>query len=203
LDSEVPKARFLKFRFPRNALVSAPRFFCLERRRVRALPLARDMPPLSHPRASWPEHAPRPRRTARDYTDVVVLSVMVFVLVAYASLEKLFPQVVPSERPSHARRLSFAVTSSVGWNTPASEGEIVTTKGLKGFETSYAVYFGEKREKRDAAVAAETEGPETPATAALTDGEPEDEEGALEEARTTVAVGGPTRTNSGVGAVLT
>jgi hypothetical protein len=161
------------------------------------------MPPLSHPRASWPEHAPRPRRTARDYTDVVVLSVMVFVLVAYASLEKLFPQVVPSERPSHARRLSFAVTSSVGWNTPASEGEIVTTKGLKGFETSYAVYFGEKREKRDAAVAAETEGPETPATAALTDGEREDEEGALEEARTTVAVGGPTRTNSGVGAVLT
>lgn len=161
------------------------------------------MPPLSHPRASWPEHAPRPRRTARDYTDVVVLSVMVFVLVAYASLEKLFPQVVPSERPSHARRLSFAVTSSVGWNTPASEGEIVTTKGLKGFETSYAVYFGDAREKRDAAVAAETEGSETPATAALTDGEPEDEEGALEEARTTVAVGGPTRTSSGVGAVLT
>jgi hypothetical protein len=162
------------------------------------------MPPLSHPRASWPEHAPRPRRTARDYTDVVVLSVMVFVVFAYACLEKaLHSSVVPSERPSHARRLSFAVTSSVGWNTPASEGEIVTTKGLKGFETSYAVYFGEKREKRDAAVAAETEGPETPATAALTDGEREDEEGALEEARTTVAVGGPTRTNSGVGAVLT
>jgi hypothetical protein len=165
------------------------------------------MPPLSHPRASWPEHAPRPRRTARDYTDVVVLSVMVFVVFAYACLEKALhssrPPVVPSERPSHARRLSFAVTSSVGWNTPASEGEIVTTKGLKGFETSYAVYFGEKREKRDAAVAAETEGPETPATAALTDGEREDEEGALEEARTTVAVGGPTRTNSGVGAVLT
>jgi len=170
------------------------------------------MPPLSHPRASWPEHAPRPRRTARDYTDVVVLSVMVFVVLAYASLEKFFllhgsrPPVVPSERPSqpsHARRLSFAVTSSVGWNTPASEGEIVTTKGLKGFETSYAVYFGEKREKRDAAVAAETDGPETPATAALTDGEPEDEEGAVEEARTTVAVGGATRTSSGVGAVLT
>ena len=162
------------------------------------------MPPLSHPRASWPEHAPRPRRTARDYTDVVVLSVMVFVVFAYACLEKaLHSSVVPSERPSHARRLSFAVTSSVGWNTPASEGEIVTTKGLKGFETSYAVYFGDAREKRDAAVAAETEGPETPATAALTDGEPEDEEGALEEARTTVAVGGPTRTNSGVGAVLT
>lgn len=162
------------------------------------------MPPLSHPRASWPEHAPRPRRTARDYTDVVVLSVMVFVVFAYACLEKaLHSSVVPSERPSHARRLSFAVTSSVGWNTPASEGEIVTTKGLKGFETSYAVYFGDAREKRDAAVAAETEGLETPATAALTDGEPEDEEGALEEARTTVAVGGPTRTNSGVGAVLT
>ena len=161
------------------------------------------MPPLSHPRASWPEHAPRPRRTARDYTDVVVLSVMVFVLVAYASLEKLFPQVVPSERPSHARRLSFAVTSSVGWNTPASEGEIVTTKGLKGFETSYAVYFGDAREKRDAAVAAGTEGLETPATGGLPDGQPEDEERALEEARTTVAVGGPTRTSSGVGAVLT
>jgi hypothetical protein len=164
------------------------------------------MPTLSHPRASWPEHAPRPRRTARDYTDVVVLSVMVCVLFAYASLEKALhasrPPVVPSERPSHARRLSFAVTSSVGWNTPASEGEIVTTKGLKGFETSYAVYFGDAREKRDAAVA-ETEGPEMPATEALTDGEPEDEEGALEEARTTVAVGGPTRTSSGVGAVLT
>ena len=105
------------------------------------------MPTLSHPRASWPEHAPRPRRTARDYTDVVVLSVMVCVLFAYASLEKALhasrPPVVPSERPSHARRLSFAVTSSVGWNTPASEGEIVTTKGLKGFETSYAVYFGD------------------------------------------------------------
>ena len=159
------------------------------------------MPPLSHPRASWPEYAPRPRRTARDYTDVVALAVMVCVVLLYACLEKA--QVVPSEAPPHARRLSFAVTSSVGWNTPASEGEIVTTKGLKGFETSYAVYFGDAREKRDAAVAAETEGLETPATAALTDGEPEDEESALEEARTTVAVGGPTRTSSGVGAVLT
>ena len=111
------------------------------------------MPPLSHARASWPEYAPRPRRTARDYTDVVVLSVMVFVVFAYACLEKALhssrPPVVPSERPSHARRLSFAVTSSVGWNTPASEGEIVTTKGLKGFETSYAVYFGDAREKRE------------------------------------------------------
>ena len=162
----------------------------------------------SHPRASWPEHAPRPRRTARDYTDVVVLSVMVFVLVAYASLEKALQSfqgsaVVPSERPSHARRLSFAVTSSVGWNTPASEGEIVTTKGLKGFETSYAVYFGDAREKRDAAVAAETGGPETPAAEGLPDDEREDAGAALEDDRTTVSVGGPTGTSSGVGAVLT
>ena len=159
------------------------------------------MPPLSHPRASWPEYAPRPRRTARDYTDVVALAVMVCVVLLYACLEKA--QVVPSEAPPHARRLSFAVTSSVGWNTPASEGEIVTTKGLKGFETSYAVYFGDAREKRDAAVAAETGGPETPAAEGLPDDEREGAGAALEDDRTTVSVGGPTRTSSGVGAVLT
>ena len=95
------------------------------------------------------------------------------------------------------------MTSSVGWNTPASEGEIVTTKGLKGFETSYAVYFGDAREKRDAAVAAETGGPETPAAEGLPDDEREDAGAALEDDRTTVSVGGPTRTSSGVGAVLT
>jgi len=89
----------------------------------------------------------------------------------------------------------------MGWNSPASEGEIVTTKGLKGFETSYAVYFGDAREKRDAAVAAETGGPETPASEGLPDDEQEDE--AREDDRTTVSVGGPTRTSSGVGAMLT
>ena len=161
------------------------------------------MPSLSHPRASWPEYAPRPRRTARDYTDVVAIAVMVCVLCLYACVEKARRPVVPSDRPPHARRLSFAVTSSMGWNSPASEGEIVTTKGLKGFETSYAVYFGDAREKRDAAVAAETGGPETPAAEGLTDDEREDAGAALEDDRTTVSVGGPTRTSSGVGAVLT
>jgi hypothetical protein len=96
------------------------------------------------------------------------------------------------------------VTNSVGWNTAASEGEIVTTKGLKGFETSYVVYFGDAREKRDAAVAAETEGSEgsgTDAAPELLDDVGRDR-GVLEDESTTVNVGGPTRTNEGVGAVL-
>ena len=155
----------------------------------------------SHPRASWPEHAPRARPTARDYTDVVAIVVMVLVLFAYVCVEKA--QRVTSERPPHVRRLSFAVTSSVGWKSPASKGEIVTTKGLKGFETSYAVYFGDAREERNAAVAAETGGTETPPTEGLPDDERDDEDEALRDDRTTVSADGPTETSSSVGAALT
>ena len=52
------------------------------------------------------------------------------------------------------RHLAFAVTRTVGWNTDASEGELVVTKGLKGFVASYSVFFGPARERLDERVQA-------------------------------------------------
>jgi hypothetical protein len=119
---------------------------------------AGSMSTLNHPRASWPERAPRPRRIVRDYTDVLVMAVMVGILVCYGVCEhRSFGKRSESAfrggqtTPPHFPRrvLAFAVTNSVGWNTPESEGEVVTTKGLTGFETSYAVWFGDAREQRN------------------------------------------------------
>jgi hypothetical protein len=54
------------------------------------------------------------------------------------------------------RHLAFAVMRTVGWNTDASEGELVVTKGLKGFVASYSVFFGPARERLDERVQAGT-----------------------------------------------
>ena len=162
------------------------------------------MSSVTHPRVSWPERAPRPRRTVRDYTDVFVVAVMVCILCLYGVAEhnvqrRLFRGEKLPRFPH--RVLAFAVTNSVGWNTGESEGEIVTTKGLKGFETSYEVYFGDARDKRDQEVSAElNEGTETETPGLLDD--TENETGLLDNDRSSVSVGGPTNTNSGVGSVL-
>lgn len=90
-----------------------------------------------------------PSRTRRSRVPAVFLLAGFFfaLLISARSPRASEPEDVAG--PRGGRRLAFAITRAVSWNADASEGEVVVTKGLKGFSTSYAVRLGDARAARE------------------------------------------------------
>ena len=88
-----------------------------------------------------------PSRTRRSrFSSVFLLAGFFFALLLSARSPRASePEDVAGPRGGRA----FAITRTVSWNANASEGEVVVTKGLKGFSTSYAVRLGDARAARE------------------------------------------------------
>ena len=91
--------------------------------------------------------SPAPSRTRRSRAVFLLASFFFALLLSARSPRASEPEDVAG--PRGGRRLAFAITRAVSWNADASEGEVVVTKGLKGFSTSYAVRLGDARAARE------------------------------------------------------
>ena len=90
-----------------------------------------------------------PSRTRRSRVPAVFLLAGFFFALLLSARSPRASEPEDVAGPRGGRRLAFAITRAVSWNADASEGEVVVTKGLKGFSTSYAVRLGDARAARE------------------------------------------------------
>jgi len=93
--------------------------------------------------------SPAPSRTRRSRFPAVFLLASFFFALLLSARSPRASEPEDVAGPRGGRRLAFAITRAVSWNADASEGEVVVTKGLKGFSTSYAVRLGDARAARE------------------------------------------------------